>query len=428
MSSVTLRVAVAASGGLDSTALLHCTARAAAQAGVEVHALHVHHGLQAQADAWMKQVAAQCRRWSRAGHPVIFHARRLAGRPGPGESIEAWARRRRYEALADMAHEAGCGLVLLAQHRRDQAETVLLQALRGAGAAGLAGMPREARRHGLTWVRPWLDQPRQAIEAYARRWRLSWVDDPSNADERLARSRLRVQVWPTLTTAFPDVETGLAAVARRAQEIRLVANEVAVDDLRLVADGGGLRLSSWFGLSPPRRSNVLRHWLQHELAAPVPESLVQRLLNELPEARSGRWPSPAGELGLHADVLRLLDPGPAVCSESRSIDLSRPGVHRVSPWAGSIRVEPVQRGGVQARLLCHAELRPRQGGEQFLLRPRGVARSLKKQFQALRVPPWSRHGPLVFAGDLLVFVPGLGVDARAGAIAGSPRVELHWQA
>ena len=188
------RVAVAASGGLDSTALLHFTARIAARCGLQVHALHVHHGLHADAGAWMAQVARQCRRWG----GITFHGHRVQEQPAAGDSVEAWARRVRYQALAQMARAADCSLVLLAHHRRDQAETVWLQALRGAGPAGLAAMPRVVCREGLTWARPWLDQPREAIAAYARRHRLQYVIDPANGDDRYARSRLRSRLWPAL--------------------------------------------------------------------------------------------------------------------------------------------------------------------------------------------------------------------------------------
>ena len=124
---------------------------------------------------------------------------RLKGKPAKGESVEAWARRERRAALARMAHDAGVGAILLAHHRRDQAETVLLQALRGAGPAGLAAMPRAVQRDGLWWLRPWLERPREAIEAYVRQHKLRFVDDASNADERFARSRVREKVWSALT-------------------------------------------------------------------------------------------------------------------------------------------------------------------------------------------------------------------------------------
>ena len=128
------RIAVACSGGRDSIALLHVTARAARPLGVEVVALHVHHGLMSAADAWLAQLRAQCAQWAEAGLPVRLVFTRLTERPAPGDSVEAWARGARYRALAEMARAAGCDAVLLAHHRRDQAETFLLQALRGAGA------------------------------------------------------------------------------------------------------------------------------------------------------------------------------------------------------------------------------------------------------------------------------------------------------
>ncbi|HEX7437194.1 MAG TPA: tRNA lysidine(34) synthetase TilS, partial [Caldimonas sp.] len=145
--------------------------RAAEPLGVAVIALHVHHGLSPNADAWLAHCRARCERWARSGHALRFVVERAVTAPAKGESVEAWARKTRYAALREMALAQGVPLVLLAQHRRDQAETFLLQALRGAGVAGLAGMPRLTERDGITWVRPWLAQPRAAIEAYVRRHR-----------------------------------------------------------------------------------------------------------------------------------------------------------------------------------------------------------------------------------------------------------------
>jgi len=126
-----------------------------------------------------------------------------------------------------MALANGASLVLLAHHRRDQAETFVLQALRSAGVAGLSGMPREVERDGITWIRPWLDVSRDDVEAYVRKHRLKHVDDDSNTDTRFARNRLRRDVWPALTAAFPQAESALAAAADWAQEAQSCLSELA---------------------------------------------------------------------------------------------------------------------------------------------------------------------------------------------------------
>lgn len=412
-------VAVAASGGRDSTALLHCTAQAARQLGVAVHALHVHHGLMPEADAWLAQVRAQSRRWGAA-----FHAVRLQTKPGPGDSVEAWARRERYRALAAMARAAGCGLVLLAHHRRDQAETLLLQALRGGGPAGLAAMPALAQRDGLAWARPWLDRPREAIEAYVQRHRLRFVDDGSNDDPRFARNRLRRQLWPALQAAFPDAELQLQAAARRAAESDACLRELAEADAGQVLAQDHLLVEPWLGLGDARRRLLLRHWLRA-----APDTLVQRLALELPAARSGtRWPAPGGELRLHDGRLQWhAAAAVATVGSALSMDLSQPGARPLPGWHGTLHVLPVARDGVAPQQLQAVRIAARAGGEQFQLAPRGVPRALKKQFQSRRVPAWQREGPLVFSGHQLVFVPGLGIDARCRAASGQPQLALRWE-
>lgn len=421
-------VAVAASGGRDSTALLHATARAARDLGLEVHALHVHHGLVADADAWLERLEAQCRRWRAAGLPVHFHSTRLDGRPARGESVEAWARRERYQALAAMARHAGCALVLLAHHRRDQAETFLLQALRGAGPAGLAAMPRRAERAGLTWARPWLAQPREAIEAYVHRHRLRYSDDASNVDGRFARNRLRQQPWPALVRDFPDAEARLAAAAARAAEAAALVEEVAALDAAAACDGAALRLDRWQSLSDARRRALLRFWLR-TACGDAPDSLVDRLVAELPHAGAARWPSPDGECRAYRGLLRFEPAAHATGADAAPLrkDLSIPGRHALPAFGGTLVVRRCRAGGIAVARLRGAELRPRTGGESFQGAPRSTARSLKKQYQAAGVPAWSRGGPLVFDGDALLFAPGLGHDARSLAPPGAPQCRLAWE-
>ena len=390
-------------------------------------ALHVHHGLQPEADAWVRHLQGQARRWAAGGLPVAFYWRRLQGLPETGDSIEAWARRGRYAALAEMAQACAANLVLLAHHREDQAETFLLQALRGAGPAGLAAMPREVRRGGIVWARPWLNQPRSAIEAYVRRYRLRFVDDPSNEHQALARNRLRHRVWPALAAHFEQAAASLAASARRAHEAADGLRELAaLDASQACRDDGRLDVRAWLGLSEARRANLLRAWLAGQ-GRGAPESLVQRLLQELPTAKTGAaWPWLQQTLRLHAGGLRVVA-GPAVQGKRSSLDLSRAGRHAVAGWGGAFEVFAVDSGGVLPTRLQRCDLRERSGGEQFQRTMRSQPRSLKKQFQAAGVPAWKRSGPLLYVGEQLLYVPGLGIDARCLAPPGTPLLGLRWR-
>lgn len=423
-------VAVAFSGGRDSLALLHATTRAAAELGLAVVALHVHHGLVPVADAWVRSAQRLCARWHRRGWPVRLRWQRLDGAPAPGDSVEAWARRERYAALRRMAAEEGASLVLLAQHRRDQAETVLLQALRGAGPKGLAAMPRAAEREGLVWVRPWLSKSREAIDAYIRRHQLRPIEDPSNADARWARNRLRAEVWPALTSAFPDAEPSLAAVADRAAEASAALAEWTALDLAAVAREGALDRAAWLALSPPRRALVLRAWLAEQVPSGAPESLVRRLLQEWPRAGTAQWPADGGRV-LHAYRGRLRSTTQAASPLPRdsvaTLDLSSAGDHPVPAWRGHFEVRSAAGQGIAAALLRDVQLRPRSGGEQFQRAPNTPPRSLKKQYQLAAIAAPERQGPLVWSrGRQLLYVPGLGIDARAAAEPGQPRLTLRW--
>ncbi|MFY9476187.1 MAG: tRNA lysidine(34) synthetase TilS [Aquabacterium sp.] len=450
------RVAVACSSGRDSMALLHAAARMAAQEGGEVVALHVHHGLSAQADAWLALVQAQCERWSAQGWPVRLLWRHLALAPEAGDSVEAVAREGRYKALAEMAQEAGCSAVLLAHHRRDQAETFLLQALRGAGVAGLAAMPPVADRHGVTWLRPWLNQPREHIEAYVAQHAVSYVDDDSNTDGRFARNRLRLDVWPALQQAFGDAEQVLAQAASHQADLLACLNDWLGERLPAVTsmiDGPdglarqALLVSDWSAWADGPRRELLRAWFKQATGRAMPASWVQRLHREVLDGASRRWPLalPAqgklgrldGELVLYRGLLTWRDRSNAVgdlramvsaaAQAPLRLRIDQPGRVALPAGWGELMVQPVEREGVPLAWLQDCELAPRQGGERFQMAQGRSARSLKKQFQMQGVPAWAREGPLVWANGQLVFVPGLGVDARAWAEPGQAQVQISWK-
>ncbi|RZL01803.1 MAG: tRNA lysidine(34) synthetase TilS [Rubrivivax sp.] len=433
-------MAVAYSGGRDSTALLHATAVAArAHPGLQVVALHVHHGLSAQADQWLAHAQSQCEAWAAQGLPVRLAWRRLRLNQKPGDSVEALARDARYQALAEMAGEAGADTVLLAHHRRDQAETFLLQALRGAGISGLSAMPSVAERHGLQWQRPWLAHPRRAIEAYVAHHGLSHVEDDSNTDPRFARNRVRLNVWPALEAAFEQAEVSLVQSASRAADARACLDlwlDQSLAGLLLPEQEGALNAPALLDWPLPQQRELLRHWFTTRTGRHLPASAVARLSSELPAlvgtGRSIQWRAGAFDVCLYRGVLICR---PAVLTGGRPPDglldpvrlnLQRLGRHALPGWGGALLVCAVDSGGVALSRLDQAEVRGREGGEDFQLGPHRPSRALRKQFQSQAVPEWERAGPVVYAGGELIFVRGLGVDARALAAPGEPQVTLIW--
>lgn len=423
-------VAVAYSGGRDSTALLHATVISALQGRYQVVALHINHGLSQLADAWQEHGSAQCALWAAAGLPVRFVGHRLTVRPAVGVSVEAWARQQRYQALRGMAIDAGADIVLLAHHRRDQAETWLLQALRGGGTVGLSSMPKQVMRDGMTWARPWLQLPRAAIEQYVESHGLTCIEDDSNSDMRYARNRLRLAVWPALTQAFPQAESVFAASAAWAAEATACLRDLAALDLAVIAPEKKFSIAAWSALSAARRSNALRAWLAAQMGHAVEASLTRRLMDELTSEGSSTWNVSNGVLRRFRGALTYHAHIKAASAQRVSetlLRITRAGRYPLPGWHGCLIATGVKQGGVALAWLGHVELRMRQGAEQFQLGSLRPARSLKKQFQAAGVAAWQRDGPLLFSGGQLVFVPGLGLDARVIALPGQPQVLLSWR-
>jgi tRNA(Ile)-lysidine synthase len=258
-------VAAGVSGGADSAMLAVHTAALARERGFTFHVFHVHHGLQAQSDLWQSQVhdLAQA-----LGVPCHSSRIRVDAASASGKGMEAAAREARYAAFARMAELTGVRHVLLAHHRDDQAETVLLRLLRGAGPTGLAAMAPTLRRDGLVYVRPWLDVERARILAAARDYGAStgWrpVQDPTNHDDKYTRAAVRERLAPDLDERWPGWQATLLRHARLSAEAREVLDEVAAQDLAgldCADDGASFSLRAWRELSPARQALVLRHWL-----------------------------------------------------------------------------------------------------------------------------------------------------------------------
>lgn len=274
------RVAVALSGGLDSSVLLDLSARYAAGNDLSLSAIHIHHGLNLRADAWAQACELGCARLG-----IQLELVRVSVPRDTGEGLEAAARRLRYQAFDALQVEH----ILLAHHANDQAETLLFNLMRGAGVRGAAGIPAITGTSGR-YLRPLLACLRADLEAYATHQGLSWVEDESNADTRFSRNYLRHEVVPVLEARFPAAVEGLSRAAEHFSEAQTLLDELARMDLAGCKDFP-VPVSLLRGLGEPRARNALRYLIAvHGLQAPGVKRLSE-VLRQFMEARVDRHPS-----------------------------------------------------------------------------------------------------------------------------------------
>lgn len=395
---------VGLSGGLDSRVLLRALARVAPEFALPLRAVHVHHGLSPHADAWAARVAEFC---AQDGVPLTICRVQVAREA----SLEGAARQARQAAFSAGLHAEEA--LLLAQHRDDQAETMLFRLLRGAGLTGLGAM-RAATTLDLPeggivpcW-RPFLGLSRSALAAYAEIHGVAWVEDESNADCRHDRNFLRHEILPRLATRWPAVRRTLADTALRLQEAEGLLQELAADmGVSCIDAQQRLVLPALASLTPPRQRLVLRHWL-HLQGFPLPAAAaLEKILSEVVPARADAMPRldwSGCEIRRYREHLYALTPPSPLpphweCEWNGAAPLALPDGQWL--WAEGAGPAPGWR------------VRYRQGGERLRLVSGGPSRELRIWLQEQGVPPWRRDRlPLLFRGEELVAVAG--VDSAGG--------------
>lgn len=411
-------LAVAFSGGRDSSVLLDLLAHAALD--VPLRALHVDHGLQAASPAWAAHCAAFC---TARGIPLTVL--RAVTRPAAGDNVEAWARDVRY-ALCAGALSPG-ELLLTGHHADDQLETCLLRLVRDAGLAAQAGMPA-LRRLGAGWLgRPLCAVPADALAAAAAHRGIACVHDPMNDDPRFDRVYLRQQVLPALRARWPAYAGSIDRNARRLRESAEVQDGLADALLdTLCRAPRQLDVAALRALAAPVQDVLLRRFAVRAGApAPAPRHL-ERIRRCVLDARPDRipcvrWPGAALYRYDAQLFLETQPPGPAFdCAWSPAQPLTLPGgVLDASPSAGP--------GLDPALLRMNLRVRSRRGGERLRLPSRRGHHSLKQLLQEARVPPWRRPGlPVIYAGDQLVAVADLFVSADCLADPGVAGWRPRW--
>lgn len=425
------RLIIALSGGLDSCVLLHAMHRVQHQFPAwKLAAIHVHHGLSPNADAWQVFCESTCSRLEIPLTVVRVHIERAAG-----ASLENLAREKRYEAFSQALEAGDC--LLMAHHLDDQAETFLLRTLRGAGPRGLAAMPVSRQLGKGSLLRPLLSFTRDDLEQWAREQQLDFINDESNASLQFDRNYCRHEVLPKLAARWPGYRESWLRSAHLSAEADGLLDELAELDCASVttADPGTVRCGGFLPLSDARQRNLLRYWLREAGAGEPGWNLLTRMISEVLLAASDaqpelRWQSGESVLTLRRNggMLHLLPQWPLP-------DLAE--IHSWNPFEvllladnGSLHARPSGIGPARHGLRMiegqQFTIRYRQGGEECQLtgRPR---RALKKILQEAGLAPWLRARlPLVYVDDELVCIPGVGVSEKWCAGPGETAWEIVW--
>lgn len=405
---------VAYSGGRDSTALLHALCQI--DRPMPVRAVHVCHHLEPEALSWDRHCQAFCRRQQVSLTRLDVHV------AANGAGLEAEARQARYAAL--QAHLQADEVLVTAHHAEDQAETFLLQALRGSGVAGLAAMPElKSFGQGQLW-RPWLHMPRDWITAYARDRALPWVEDGSNLDTERARGYLRRHVWPALTAQWPAAARTLARSAGWIGQAREAIDELAQMDLQNAQTGSqSLAISALQSLSAGRLSQVVQLWLVENRLDPP----THRHIGEIIKLLTAR--EHASPRVVYADTeIRRFDQQ-LYCMTR----LPPAPVYTVWPWPAGQAGLALPRGcgwlSMHAPMAADLDVSALQvvlaGQGERIKRADGREMALSELLRQKRVPPWIRQRlPRLYWADTLIAVPGIWTHPRlAGFFAG---MSVHW--
>ncbi|MDM8565036.1 tRNA lysidine(34) synthetase TilS [Candidatus Halobeggiatoa sp. HSG11] len=391
---------IAYSGGMDSHVLLHAMTQLRESIKFKLHAIHINHNLNSQANDWAKHCQNICAKLS-----VTCEIIQVKVQPKSRESLEACARKVRYEAIAKLLLKDD--IVLVAQHADDQTETVLLQLLRGSGVAGLAAMPEKSRL-GAGWlVRPLLNYSRSQLFEYAQH--LQWVEDDSNSDTRFDRNFLRHEIIPLLTQRWPNINKTLGRVASHSAEANELIQLLAEQDLQTCVGQHSeqLFLPTVNKLAPIRQRNLLRFWLK-QLNLPMPSAAhLQHILSDVLMAKSDKQPLVSwkgGEVRRYKQHLFAMQNLPPLPTHDITWSFPNP----IDLPLGKMTVTRVQNGGLHLPINTQLQICFRKGGEVFQWHKH--KRSVKKLLQDAQIPPWQRPFiPLIYLDNTLITIPNIGV-------------------
>jgi tRNA(Ile)-lysidine synthase len=422
----TTGLVVAISGGADSACLLTALAQlgSAPFRNLPVRAVHVDHGLQPAAADFRRACVDLCRRLG-----VPFDVVAVTVDSSGGVSIEAAARTARYQGLAQNLKPGEC--LLTAHHAEDQAETLLLQLLRGAGLKGMSAMPICRAWSGGWHLRPLLSVASRDLRKFGADAGVSAVADPMNLDLRFDRAYLRERLWPLIEKRWPGAAITLSRTARHVADAQELLNQSAALAVQKVRDGTTLSVTGLRALCETEQLNALRYWITANAAAPPSSARLREALRQIMAADPDHLPAIVwGEHALrrYRDRLFLTTASPPCLDEQREWVVASGTNLDLGCNFGTLRWS-AQIGGLDGdRLPATLSVRRRRGGETLKPQRRARTQSLQHLCQSLGVLPWMRDAlPLLYAGDELIAVGDLWLDARWCVAAGAPGFGCVWQ-
>ncbi len=420
------KLIVAFSGGLDSCVLLHLLANLRKTLSFQLSAHHVNHNLSPNAASWASFCTEAC---AKLNIPLTITNIKVEQNSGLG--LEAAARAARYKALLSNVADFTCAhFICLAHHQDDQAETLLLQLARGAGVKGLAGMAAVDIQRKL--LRPLLNAPRSALEAYANTHNLAWINDESNADTKFDRNFMRHEILPKLEKHYPAIKQTIGRSAAHLADCSAMLDDLAELDAANQPKHNmqQLSLQTLAGLSMARANNLVRWWLaQNQLTMPstlVLQQIVQQLLGAKNDAAVQIKISDSFNVRRYQGNAYLVLDMPA----SAPFNLLWQGEESVMlPDASRLFFTQKMGAGFALNRIKNIKLRikNREGGERFKPELGRPYRSLKQVLQTHAMPPWQREQlPLIFMDETLVIIPNVGVDANLQASIDEMGLLVTW--
>jgi tRNA(Ile)-lysidine synthase len=399
-------VYIAYSGGLDSHVLLHlCSEQQTIRA--KLTAVYVHHGLQKEADSWSIHCQQQAEQLG-----VNFKVLHVNAKSSSQQSPEEAARDARYQALKQLLNSND--VLLVAQHREDQLETVLLQLFRGAGVQGLSAMPETSISGQGQLLRPLLDCSQQSLKDYAVQWQLNWVEDPSNQCDDFERNFLRNQIIPQLKTHWQALDKTVARTAKHCANAQQLLTELAIDLLAKPMNADhSLSIEVLLSLENHQRALVIRQWFAHFNLKMPSVRFIDQLFNQVIAAKNDANPILERhdcKIRRYQNKLYCLMADNAIlkplCWSQKNEKLSL----SPSSYLQCIRAETgILQDLWQTSIIT---IRYRSGGEKIALPNRKGHHSLKHLFQEAKIPPWERHQiPLIYMNDKLIAVADLWISS-----------------